>query len=362
MTLRNLLRRRTRTTFTLLGIGISIAAIVALGALAQGMSDLMTAMFRASQTDLLAIQAGVDADFSAIDERVGSRIAAWPQVEAVAGTIMTAAKTEKMPMLLLFGYHPRSFAIRHFRIVEGAPLTGRHQVIVGKQAAEQMGLGVGDTLRLLKSNFRVVGIYETGISFEDVGVVIGLREAQSVTGKPHQVMYYAIQLHDPGQAEALKGELEAAFPDLDVSLTSEIAQSMSDFQVLQEMVTQISLLALFIGGLGMLNTMLMSVLERTREIGVLRALGWRKRQVLGMILQESLVLGVIGGVCGILLGLGLGGLMTLAQGMWGSIEPSYPPQIFVQALIVALIAGVLGGLYPAWRATRMRPVEALRYE
>jgi putative ABC transport system permease protein len=137
---------------------------------------------------------------------------------------------------------------------------------------------------------------------------------------------------------------------------------MSDFQVLQEMVTQISLLALFIGGLGMLNTMLMSVLERTREIGVLRALGWRKRQVLGMILQESLVLGVVGGICGILLGLGLGGLMRLAQGTLGSIEPAYTPQIFVQAVIVALVAGAVGGLYPAWRATRLRPVEALRYE
>jgi ABC-type antimicrobial peptide transport system permease subunit len=362
MTLRNLLRRRTRTTFTLLGIGISIAAIVALGALAQGMSDLMTDMFRASQTDLLAIEAGVDADFSAIDERVGSRIAAWPEVEAVAGTIMTAVNTEKMPMLIVFGYHSRSFAIRHFRIIEGDPLAGRHQVIVGKQAAEQMGVGVGDTLRLLKSNFRVVGIYETGISWEDIGVVIGLREAQSLTGKPHQVMYYAIQLRDPGEAEVVKRELEATFPGIDVSLTSEIAQSMSDFQVLEEMVTQISLLALFIGGLGMLNTMLMSVLERTREIGVLRALGWHKRRVLGMILRESLVLGIVGGICGILLGLGLGGLMMLAQGTWGSIEPAYPPQVFVQAVVVALIAGVLGGLYPAWRATRMRPVEALRYE
>ncbi|MFW6135592.1 MAG: ABC transporter permease [Chloroflexota bacterium] len=194
------------------------------------------------------------------------------------------------------------------------------------------------------------------------GVVIGLREAQSLTGKPRQVMYYAIQPHDPGEAERVKAKLEAAFPDVDVSLTSEIAQSMRDFQVLEEMVTQISLLAFFIGGLGMLNTMLMSVLERTREIGVLRALGWRKRQVLGMILRESLVLGAVGGICGILLGLGLGGLTTLAQGIWGSIEPAYTPHIFVQAVVVALVAGVLGGLYPAWRATRMRPVEALRYE
>jgi putative ABC transport system permease protein len=126
--------------------------------------------------------------------------------------------------------------------------------------------------------------------------------------------------------------------------------------------TQVSILALFVGGLGMLNTMLMSVLERTREIGVLRALGWRRRRVLAMILRESLLLGTVGGICGIILGLALGRLIGLAEGMWGSLELSYTPGIFAQAVLVALIAGVAGGLYPAWRATRMRPVEALRYE
>jgi ABC-type antimicrobial peptide transport system permease subunit len=362
MTARNLLRRRTRTALTLLGIGVSIAAIVALGAMAQGTKELMTAMFRASQTDLLAIQSGVDADFSAVDEHTGARIEARDDVEALSGVIMTAVSTEQTSMLILSGYNPRSFAIRHFRIIEGESLTGRHQVIVGKNAAEQMGIEIGDTLRLLKSNFRVVGIYETGISYEDVGVVIGLREAQALTGKPHQVMYYAIKLRDPGQAEAVKQELEATFPDLDFALTAEIAESMSDFQVLEAMVMQISLLAIFIGGLGMLNTMLMSVLERTREIGVLRALGWRKRQVLGMILQESVVLGVVGGLLGILLGFGLGGLVSLVPGSWGAFDLTYTPQILIQAVIVALVAGAVGGLYPAWRATRMRPVEALRYE
>ena len=362
MTVRNLLRQRLRTALTLLGIGVSIAAIVALGAVAEGTVYLMTEMFRASQTDLFAIEAGVDADFSAIDERVGSRIAARSDVTAVSGTIMTAASTEEMPMLIVFGYHPRSFSMPHFRIIEGQPLLGRHQVIVGRQAAEQMGVEVNDTLRLLQSNFRVVGIFETGIAYEEIGVVIGLREAQALTGKPRQVMYYAIQLRDPGQAEAVKVELEKAFPDIDFALTSEIAESMSDFQVMQQMVTQISFLAVFIGAVGMVNTMLMSVLERTREIGVLRALGWSGRRVLGMILRESLVLGAVGGICGILLGLALTGLLTLVPGVVGAMEPSYTPRLFVQAIVVAIVAGVVGGLYPAWRATRLSPVEALRYE
>jgi ABC-type antimicrobial peptide transport system permease subunit len=362
MTVRNLWRRRTRTALTLLSIGVSIAAIVALGGVAQGMMYIMSQLWRASQTDLFAIEAGVDSDFSAIDQRVGSRIAARPDVDAVSGVIMTAANTDEMSMLIVYGYHPREFAIRHFRIVEGEPLTSRHQVIVGRQAAEQMGLQVGDTLRLLNSNFRVVGIYETGLAFEEIGVVIGLREVQALIGKPRQVMYYGIKLRDPERAEAVRDELAAIFPELDFALTAEIAESMSDFQVLREMVAQISFLAVFIGGLGMFNTMLMSVLERTREIGVLRALGWRRRRVLGLILREALVLGAIGGLCGLAIGLGLARLLAFVPGTFGSMKPIYTPQLFAQAFVVALIAGTVGGLYPAWRATRMRPVEALRYE
>jgi ABC-type antimicrobial peptide transport system permease subunit len=359
---RNLWRQRTRTALTLLGIAVSIAAVIVLGGVAQGMLHSFNVMMMDSQTDLFVAEANVDADYSAIDELVGARIAAWPEVNAVAGMFWTGASTDEMPMLLVYGYHPREFAIRRYRIIEGEPLTGSHHILVGRMAAEQMGLQVGDTVRLLESNFRVVGIYETGQAFEDAGVVIGLREAQALTGKPRQVQFYLISLRDPRQAEAVKDKLAAAFPEVDFSLSSELTESVSDFKVMQELANQISFLAVFIGAVGMLNAMLMSVLERTREIGVLRSVGWRRRRVLGMILRESLALGTIGGVCGIPLGLGLGGLLGLVRIWGGAIEPLYTPQLLVQAVVVAMIAGVIGGLYPAWRATKLRPVEAMRYE
>jgi putative ABC transport system permease protein len=81
-----------------------------------------------------------------------------------------------------------------------------------------------------------------------------------------------------------------------------------------------------------------------------------------MILRESLALGVVGGVCGILLGVRIGKLVELAPGVWGALEPFYTPQLFVQAVVIGMLAGMVGGLYPAWRATRLKPVEALRYE
>ena len=362
MTARNLWRRRTRTVLTLLSIGVSIAAVVALSGVAGGMLGAFTTMMRDSQTDLFVAEAGVDMDFSAIDERVGARLAAWPDVDGVSGMFWTGASTEEMPMLIIYGYHPREFAIRRYRIIEGEPLSGRRQIVVGRMVAEKTGVEVGDTFRLLNGNFRVVGIYETGTAFEDAGVVIGLREAQSITGKLRQVQFYLVSLRDPDQVDAVQADLEAAFPDLDFSLTSELAENTSDFRVLQEMADQLSLVAVFIGAVGMLNTMLMSVLERTREIGVRRALGWRRRHVLTLILRESLVLGVLGGALGILFGLGLGRLVSLLPGLYGGMAPLYSFKIFAQALLVAAVAGTIGGLYPAWRATRMRPVEALRYE
>jgi putative ABC transport system permease protein len=176
------------------------------------------------------------------------------------------------------------------------------------------------------------------------------------------VQFYLISLHDPAEAEDVKAALGAEFPDVAFSLTSELTEAVSDFRALEDMIAQISFLAVFIGALGMLNTMLMTVMERTREIGVLRSLGWRQRQVLAMILKEALVLGVLGGLLGIPLGLALGNLMGGA-GLWGgAIEPLFSPKLLGQALLVAMGAGVAGGLYPAWRATRMQPVEALRYE
>jgi putative ABC transport system permease protein len=124
----------------------------------------------------------------------------------------------------------------------------------------------------------------------------------------------------------------------------------------------IAAMALIVGGLGMTNTMVMSVFERTREIGVLRALGWRRRRVLGMIVRESVVLSLLGGASGVAVVFVLGLALNLSPVMQGFIRLEYSPDLFAQALVTTLALGVAGGVYPAWRATRLQPIEALRYE
>jgi putative ABC transport system permease protein len=112
----------------------------------------------------------------------------------------------------------------------------------------------------------------------------------------------------------------------------------------------------------MTNTMVMSVFERTREIGVLRALGWRKRHVVWMILRESVALSLLGGALGLAIGVALIALLNVTPFAAGFVSANFSPILFVQSFLTALVLGAVGGAYPAWRASRLRPVEALRYE
>lgn len=363
MTVRSLMRRRTRSVLTLVGIGIAIAAIVALSGLAEGMGQQMTAMAGGGQVDLMAVEANIsDMQYSSIDERTAKRIAGMSEVESVSGFLMSVIATEETPLLVVHGHNPHGAAIRHFRVVEGERLSASRQAIVGRLAADNMNREVGETINLAGSRYRIVGIYETGVPFEDIGIVISLREAQSLFGRPRQISFLAIELRDPRQVESVLREMEERFPDISVSKTAEFTESLPDLRTMDAMIGAIAFLAVLVGGIGMMNTVFMSVFERTREIGVLRALGWRKARVLRMIMKEAILLGAAGGLVGIVLGMVLGRGLMIIPLLGAVLEPSYSAEALSRAFIVAPVLGTIAGLYPAWWASRLDPLEALRYE
>jgi ABC-type antimicrobial peptide transport system permease subunit len=363
MIVRNLMRRRTRSVLTLVGIGIAIAAIVALGGMAEGLGQQITGMVGGEHMDLLAIEANIsDMQYSSIDERVIKRIAAMSEVESVSGFVLGVIATEDTPLGIIYGYNPHEQAISHFRIVEGAGLSSSRQAIIGRLAADGMDKDVGETINLAGSRYRIVGIYETGVPFEDIGIVISLREAQTLLGRPRQVGFLGIRLRNPRQVDVVLAELEERFPEISVSKTAEFTESIPDLRTSDAMVGGIAFLAVLVGGIGMMNTVFMSVFERTREIGVLRALGWRKMRVLGMIIREAMLLGAAGGLAGIVLGVGLGKMLTMIPLLGAVLEPSYSFELMLRAFVLAVVLGTIAGLYPAWWASRLDPLEALRYE
>jgi putative ABC transport system permease protein len=173
---------------------------------------------------------------------------------------------------------------------------------------------------------------------------------------------YAVKVEDPSQAEGLVMQINTQFPEAYAALSGEFVEQTPDMKLSNLLLNAISVLAIGVGGIGVLNTMLMAVLERTREIGVLRALGWRRLNVLGLIIREALLLGFIGGIVGIGIAYGITYLMSLAPTIGEALTPIWGWDIFVRSLLVAVTLGLIGGLYPAYRATQFEPVEALRYE
>jgi ABC-type antimicrobial peptide transport system permease subunit len=362
MAAQSLWQRTTRTLLTLGAIGITVGGIMALEAIVRGMEGMIGSL--GGDAEIMIRQAGIaDTGYSTIDQRVGDKIALLPEVESVSGMLFTATFDPAAGALFIIqGLAPHEYRIQRLNVVQGEKLTSNHQMLLGRIMADGMNKSVGDTIEVGGYRYRVVGIYESASAWMEMGGVITLRDIQTFVGKPHKVSMYMVKLNDPAEAEAVAETINAQFPEIHASLTGEFAQQMPDMEAMDAMMAAISFLAVFVGGVGVMNTMLMAVLERTREIGVLRALGWRRRRILGMILQEAVLLGVLGGIVGILIALGLGLLFAKTPMVGEMLTPVWEYDIFLRAITIALFLGVLGGIYPAIRATRLQPVEALRYE
>jgi len=362
MILKTLWRRRTRSLLTILGIAIGVAAVVALGAMARGMT-VNYATSIAVNNDLLVLQANAfDPLFSSLDEEDARRIEAIPGVASVEPGIYAWIATEDMPFFLIFGYEPGSQAASHYRIVEGKPVTGSKQIAIGRRAAESLKKNVDDTVRLYGVPYHIAGIYETGQAMEESGGLVTLGDAQEISQKPRQVSLFQVGVQRGTDMDQVVSRIQAADKDLSASVASEYDSTEQWAGMIEAFAWGIAAIAILVGGLGMMNTMVMSVLERTREIGVLRALGWRRSRIVSMILGEAIVLSLIGGAFGAVLGVVLTELSGNVQGIGGFLEGIYSPDIFLQGMLTALLLGVLGGAYPAWHAANLQPVEALRYE
>ena len=242
-------------------------------------------------------------------------------------------------------------------------MTGPRQIVIGRRAAESLKKGMDDTVRLYGVPYRIVGIYETGQGDGGIGRDVVLEDAQNhrpedAQGQPLSSGPAQGDRSRPGHAP----HRVAGQRPLREQIASEYDASEQWTQYLQGFAWGIAAIAILIGGLGMMNAMVMSVLERTREIGTLRAVGWSRRRVVTLILGESVVLSLLGGLVGIALGVGLTELAAAAPGIGAMMEGAYSPGIFMQGMVTALCLGVFGGAYPAWRAANLQPVEALRYE
>jgi len=198
-----------------------------------------------------------------------------------------------------------------------------------------------------------------------MGAFISLSKLQNLTSNQNKVSTIVVKVNDNANVTQVSQTIQNTYPN-DLSATTAADQANRINQSLGVINTAswaISLLAIIIGGVGVINTMIMSVFERTREIGVLKAVGWKSSRILAMILGESIVLTLVAAVIGIILGVvGVEIILNLLSSTGSVIKPVLSLDTLLRAFGVALLVGIIGGLYPAYRASKLAPTEALRYE
>ncbi len=366
---RNLLRRGVRTILTVVGLGIGIAAVVALLGIAWGFERSFLAINEAKGIDLVVVRAGVsDKLTSNLDEAIGGRLRRMKGVRAVAGSLMDVVSFEEANLVsvLINGWEPGSLLFRGIRVLEGRALEpgeGR-SAMLGRVLALNLRKKVGDPINVAGERFQVVGIFESESLFENGGLIVPLKELQRMMGRQGDLTGFAVIADARGRpsVEALARRIEASLPGVAAVPARDYVKRDIRIRLAKSMAWATSLVALVVGSVGVLNTMMMAVFERTGEIGVLRALGWRRRRVLALILGEALALGGAGAVLGMALGFAGVRLLARSPTASGFVAGDLPPAALGVGLAMALVLSLLGGLYPALRGAALNPTEALRHE
>ena len=369
--LKNMRRRGVRTVLTVLGLGIGIAAVVALLGIAWGFERSFMKLYEAKAIDLVVLKAGVsDRLTSNLDQAVGESLRQIPGVRDVAGSLMDVISFEdpepNLLSVLVNGWEPKSLLFRGIRLKSGRSLEpGDGKVaMLGRVLAMNLNKKVGDPLNITGQKFRVIGIFESDSLFENGGLIMPLAELQRRMGREGSYSGFVVvgTSSDRRLVEALGNRIEAEIPGVAAVPARDYIQGDIQVRLVKAMAWATSVIALLLGSLGVLNTMMMSVFERTGEIGVLRALGWRRTRVLSLILGEAMTLGVVGSLLGALLGVAGMRAIQLSPSASAFISPDVPLSVLAVGSLLGIGLSMLGGLYPALRGAALNPTEALRHE
>jgi putative ABC transport system permease protein len=357
LVLRNLLRRRVRTALTAAGVALGVGLIVALLSIANGARRTADELIHVGRADFGLFQAGTsDLTLSRLPEELATKVAREPGVAETARIYLFSTKS-----LLVFGYDPGGFPGRRMVIVQGQQRGGG--ALLGDHAASRLRVSPGETLRLGRRVFPVAGVYHSGNAFVDNGAVLPLPVVQRLAGRPDDVTTIAVTVSLGSRPKDVAKRIERDFPGT-VAVT-EPGQAVRIDTSSRLIVTTgwiVSLLALIVGGIAVTNTMAMSVFERVREIGILRAVGWPTRRIAALLVGEALGICLLALAVGLALGYAAAELFTAGGDSGSLLEPDFTAGVFAWGLAFALGVGLIGAIYPTWRATRLTPIEALRRE
>jgi putative ABC transport system permease protein len=363
--LRNLRARLTRSLLTTFGVAIAIAGLVALTGLTQGVRESIRSGIAEPGADLVVAQQGTFSLASAsMPESLGSALTV-AGVDAVAPVLYSVTTADNDVNLMLAGWPGDSFLWRSVHFVAGhAPGPDEpHGIVLGEAAAEALGKQVGASVELNAEDYRVVGIARFASVLNQYTGLVPLAALQEALGRPGGVSFFQVRLARPLDAAHVaetRARLVQAVPGHAIRETGEFVSDLRLFNIISAVAATVSLVVLAMALVGIMNTLLMAVSERIGEIGVLAALGWSAARIQAMLVIEALVMATVGAGAGLALGVAVMHLASRSTIAAGYLEPYITAGIVLQALVAAVVIGTVGALYPAWRALRLSPAEAMR--
>ncbi len=361
----NLRRHRIRSFISVAGIAFSVAAMLTVVTILQGAIGMFSGIL-SSDSEIIVFERNVsDLFFSNVPAAAVEEIGGWPMVRHADPVLFGVVSSADHPIITCFGVTAEDARIRKATWVAGDRLDfAQHadDVVLGERAAEFLSAKLGDHVPIGHGVFHVIGILKTANGFEDGGVFMPLTSAQSFFHKEGTSSVITIKLRNKDDAAGFKARVKASFPNLIGLEDQEFTRSYSQFKILKATAWAVGGCGLILGGLGVANTMIMSVFTRIREIAILRVNGFSNMQLAGVIFGESALVSIIGALAGLSIGICFLYMLKLVPALHGYVDVTIEPAILLIVILLALLTGVAGALYPAFYAMRVRAVEALRFE
>ncbi len=361
LVIQNLRHRWVRTLLSALIIGVQVASILTLLGLSRGMLKDSENKARTMGADII-LRPGSSAAFNLSSAPVLEKFLPFvrqqPHVKAAIGVLSQAA----ILLTPVIGVDLEEFTRFNggFRFLQGRPFQGPDDIIIDQYYAKQNKLSVGQTIKLINHDWHVCGIIESGRLGR---LVVPLGSLQEKTGNTGKITNIFVRLDDPARTDEVVKQLNKALEGNLIAVSIEDLASqyrIDNIPVLKTFIVVVNVLAIFVGFLVVFLSMYTAVVERTREIGVLKALGAKPGTILDLLIRETVVLALVGSALGILMSFGTQALiMTLVP---ASLQVVQVPDWWGYATLIAIGGALLGAVYPGLRAARQDAIEALAYD
>ncbi|MEM2145036.1 MAG: FtsX-like permease family protein [Candidatus Jordarchaeaceae archaeon] len=372
---RNLGRRKTRNILTIIGITIGIAALIALVSFTLGLSAHINKQFQNLGVDILVYPTAgrISNDSFEKIEAIPGVYAAGPRITFVMNSV------DKNFSVPFYAVKPDAEAkIGYLKIMWGSMKMGVNQTVLGFSLAQKLGVGINDNATFQTVDFKVFNLTVVGIlqksqeivSFSDSFAFVNIDYAENITNTASGYSAVLVKCWSKNFSNYVAYQIQAQIPDVSVVSEAQIKEVIDGVTGTVNFFLYLATgLALLVGCLGTANTMAVAVLERRRDIGIMKAIGAKGRNIMGIFIVESILLGLLGGVLGTALGYAAGFAVKwyIDSTLWyisfiSGYTPVFEFWMLPLGLGIAVFISLIAGVYPAWRASRLRPVETLRYE